>query len=446
MHFKIATPQGIAGRRRYERFAGAGCARSAGTRTLAARLLTVVALAAVVSAHAQQLPLSLPEAQRLALQRSPLLASQSAMAEASREMAVAAGELPDPQVFAGMENVPISGPDKWSTRDGMTMARVGLMQEFPRAEKRRLRSERAQRDAQRVEVTAEADALAVRRETATAWLNAYFARRIEQVVAAQIGEAELQATMAGAAFRAGRGSQADVLGAQAALIDLRNKAVEAQLAERRARLGLARFIGDAAERPLDAVPDVSTLPQSRETLVAVDAQPDVRRLEAQRALLETESELARAGRLPDWSLELSYGIRGSGNPDMVSLMVRMDLPWSPGTRQDREYAAKLKERDATTAMREDLRRMREAEVRQMLVEWNAMREQGTRLREDLLPLARARTAAALASYRGGMGTLAMVLEARRGELEADVMLINMEQAAARAWAWLANLIPGEITR
>jgi outer membrane protein TolC len=159
-------------------------------------------------------------------------------------------------------------------------------------------------------------------------------------------------------------------------------------------------------------------------------------------VLDTESRLARAGRLPDWSLELSYGIRQS-NADMVSLMVRMDLPWSPGTRQDRELAAKLKERDATLAMREDLRRMREAEVRQMVAEWNAMREQAQRIRDELVPLARSRTDAALAAYRGGMGALTMVLEARRGELEADLMLINMELAAARAWAWLANLIPGE---
>jgi outer membrane protein TolC len=72
-----------------------------------------------------------------------------------------------------------------------------------------------------------------------------------------------------------------------------------------------------------------------------------------------------------------------------------------------------------------------------------MNEQAQRIRAELMPLARARADAALASYRGGMGTLAMVLEARRGELEADLMLINMELNAARAWAWLANLIPGE---
>jgi hypothetical protein len=39
-----------------------------------------------------------------------------------------------------------------------------------------------------------------------------------------------------------------------------------------------------------------------------------------------------------------------------------------------------------------------------------------------------------------MGPVAMVLEARKAELDAQLMLINMEQAAAKAWAWLANVV------
>lgn len=405
--------------------------------------LTLAATVLVGAALAQSpVPLTLAEAQRLALQRSPQLLSQKSMAEASREMAVAAGELPDPQLIAGMENVPISGADRFTMREPMTMARIGVMQMFPRSEKRRLRNERALREADRVGVVAETDALAVRRETATAWLNLHFAQRVEATVASQVREAELQATMAGAAYRAGRGSQGDVLAAQGAVIELSNRTVEAKLAAQRARLSLARYVGDDALRPLAEAPSLAALPEPVDRLTEIDAQPEVRSLDAKRALLETESELARAGRLPDWSLELSYAFRGNGFADMVSLMMRMDLPWSTGTRQDREYAAKLKERDATAAMREDVRRMREAEVRQMLVEWDAMRDQAKRIREELIPLARSRTDAALASYRGGMGGLAMVLEARRGELEAEIMLINMEQAAARAWTWLANLTPG----
>lgn len=412
-------------------------------RCLVVGLVAIVAATSAPELLAQTgVPLTLAEAQRIALQRSPQLASQAAMAEASREMAVAAGELPDPQVFAGIENVPTSGMNGWSLREEMTMMRIGVMQEFTRAEKRRLRSDRALREADRVEVGAQVDALTVRRETATAWLNAHFAMQVERTIAAQIREAELQATMASASYRAGRGSQNDVLAAQGALIELRNRTVETQLAARRARIALARYVGAGAERPLAETPELDVLPQPVEELVKVDTQPEVRRLDAQAAVLDTESQLARAMRQPDWSLELSYSLR-QANPDMVSLMFRMELPWSPGTRQDREWAAKLKERDATTAMREDVRRMREAEVRQMVAEWNAMREQAQRIREELIPLARSRTDAALASYRGGMGALTMVLEARRGELEADLMLVNMELNAARAWAWLANLIPGE---
>lgn len=412
-------------------------------QSAAACLFALAALAHAPAPLAQSTaPLTLAEAQRLALQRSPQLASQSAMAEASREMAVAAGELPDPQVFAGMENLSLSGADGWTLRDGMTMTRIGVMQEFTREAKRRLRSERAMREAERVEVAAQADALSIRRETAAAWLNAHYAQRAERAIAAQIAEAELQAAMAGAAYRSGRGAQADVLAAQSALIDLRNRKVEAQLAARRARIALARYVGNEADRQLAEPPALEILPQPVEQLVAVDAQPEVRRLDAQTAVLDTESRLARANRDPDWSVEVSYGFRYS-NPDMVSVMLRMPLPWSPGTRQDREHAAKLKERDAAGAMREDARRMREAEVRQMLAEWDAMREQARAIRGELIPLARARTEAALASYRGGMGTLATVLEARRGELEADIALISAEQAAARSWAWLANLTPGE---
>jgi hypothetical protein len=209
---------------------------------------------------------------------------------------------------------------------------------------------------------------------------------------------------------------------------------------RRARAALARYVGPDADRPLGELPDLSRLPYDVQRLADTDAQPEVRAAEAQEALLTTESRLAAAMRNPDWSAELSYGVRGYGNADMVTLMFRIDLPWSPGTRQDKEYAAKLKEVDAARAMREDTRRMRNAEVQQMLAEWEAARAQAQRIREELLPLAAQRVEAALAAYRGSMGPVAMVLDARKAELDAHLMLIGMEQTAARAWAFLANVL------
>ena len=100
------------------------------------------AAALLFSLAASSAPLSLPEAQRLAVERSRQLAAQNASVTASREMAIAAGQLPDPTLKLGVQNLPVDGPDRLSVgRDFMTMRTVGVMQELTRTEKRELRSE-----------------------------------------------------------------------------------------------------------------------------------------------------------------------------------------------------------------------------------------------------------------------------------------------------------------
>jgi len=405
--------------------------------------LAVLAFASPIAAQSR-VPLTLAAAQKLALDRSSQVVAQRSLADAAREMVQPAGSLPDPKLIAGFENVPTEGADAWRLdRDPMTMARIGFMQEFPGGDKRRTRAERATRDAARGDVAAEVAELAVRRDVATAWFARHYVERQARAIAAQTDEARLQASASAAQYRAGRAPQGELLSAQATVIELENRATEASLAAERARLTLARYVGVAeADRPLAAPPDVLALPDVVAHLLDVDTQPELRLAQAQEALLDADAEIARVAKQPDWSAELTYGIRREfGN--MVSLMVRVDLPWSASTRQDRELAARLKERDAARAQREDLRRVRESEVRQVLAEWQAMCTQAARVRDELVPLAERRIEASMAAYRGGGGALAAVLEARRAALDARLAAINLESSAARAWAWLATLAQGE---
>ena len=116
------------------------------------RALCSVALIAVAVplAHAAETSLTLPEAQRLAAERSRQLVAQDSAVAASREMAAAAGRLPDPTLKFGVENLPVNGPDAYSvTNDFMTMRQIGVTQEFTRGEKRQLRAERFEREAER---------------------------------------------------------------------------------------------------------------------------------------------------------------------------------------------------------------------------------------------------------------------------------------------------------
>jgi len=419
--------------------AGDGASRQTmqGKRLCALALGLALLVDAVVAA-AGTAELSLAEAVSLAVARSAQIGAQRSMIGAARDMAGPARELPDPKLKLGVENVPAEGAEAWSLRsDSMTMSKIGVMQEFPREEKRELKSLRAQREADRAAAVLDVTMLAVRREAAAAWFARFYAADAERIVAEQRAEADLAVTTALAAYRAGKGSQPEVIAAQAAALELANRATEAALASKRARITLARYIGPDSDRPPGAAPDVAHLPFDAERLSAPESQPELRLAQAQEAAAATDADIARASKLPDWSAELSYAVRGPTYANMVSLMFAIDLPWSPGTRQEREHAARLKELDAARQMREDAQRMRTAEVEAMRAEWESAREQVARLREKILPLAAQRREAALAAYRGGAGPLANVLDARRAELDLRLSLLQQEQAAAKAWAWLS---------
>ena len=91
--------------------AGPGCRQWLARRRSRAVAALLWSIALLPGLAAGQQPLSLAEAVRLAVARSPAIASQQSMAAAAREMSVAAGELPDPKLIGGFENVPTTGAD-----------------------------------------------------------------------------------------------------------------------------------------------------------------------------------------------------------------------------------------------------------------------------------------------------------------------------------------------
>lgn len=84
-------------------------------------------------------PLTMEEAARLAAVDQPLQTGRQAKIQAEEQRAIAAAQLPDPQLSGGLKELPIDTPEAFSTRrDNFTEFTIGLNQEFPRAEKRRL--------------------------------------------------------------------------------------------------------------------------------------------------------------------------------------------------------------------------------------------------------------------------------------------------------------------
>ena len=124
-------------------------------------------------AHSQ--PLTFAHALTIAVQTSPDIATEAASVDAARSSARAAGSLPDPKITVGLQNVPVSGEDRWSlSRDFMTMQTIGLMQEVPNQGKRRAQEDAAQAAVSRVEAERRLRILTIRRDTGLAWLSQYY--------------------------------------------------------------------------------------------------------------------------------------------------------------------------------------------------------------------------------------------------------------------------------
>lgn len=415
---------------------------SFGIRRFAAIALTVTAASAAWGAD----PLTLLEAQRLAVNRSQQLVAQDASTLAAREQALAAGQLPDPVLKLGIDNLPANGPDRFSVmRDFMTMRRIGLSQEIPRAEKRQLRAERLERDADRIRAQRELTLANVQRDTALAWLDRYYAQAQRQLLLQQVEETRLQVQAADSAFRSNRGSQADVFAARSAVSMLQDRLSQIDRQARNSSLMLARWVGaNDAARPVEGSPPWQSTPLegalSNEQLAR---HPDLMAISAEVDAAETDARLAQANKKSDISVEASYAQRGPAYSNMLSFGISIPLQWDQANRQNREVSAKLAMVDEAKARYEDALRNHEAQVQSWLTDWQTGKERLIRYQNELIPIAHQRTEATLTAYRTGKSDLAASLTARRDEIEVRMQALVLEMETARSWAQLNFLTPAQ---
>ena len=407
---------------------------------------TTALLACAGTAFAE--PLSFDVALAIAVRETPALRAEAAQIDAARQAAIPAGELPDPKLALGIDNLPITGPDRFSLdRDFMTMRRIGVMQEFPNDAKRGARVGAARGRVTLTEAQIRITRLAVLRETAVAWI----ARDAVERQLARIDALDSENRLFDAAVRAriagGKGSALEAVASrqEAATIDARRDELTAR--RQQAIAALKRWVGPRAEAPLQgAAPD---WPITRDNLEhALHGHPELAIFEPRGRMLDAEVAEARAAKKPDWALELAYQKRGAQFGDMATVQVSFDLPIFAATRQDPKIAAKLAERVGLDAEREAVLREHAAMLESDFAEYQRLVNAVKRQREVLLPLAGEKVDLALAGWRGGKGELTDLVMARRERIDAELMAFALEgerrQMAARLhYAYSEPTLTGE---
>ena len=395
-------------------------------------LPAATALAAMLPAFGSAAPFSLNQALELAVQRSQSVRAAHAGASSAAEAARAAGQLPDPMLSVGIDNLPVTGPDRLrTTADSMTMKRVGISQEWVSGEKRALRQAAAQAQVGRESATGQAALSETRLQTTLAYLDAYYAGESFKLTTLTEHHVHEEAEAAKARLASSGGSGQEVLQLTAARGLAQDESADGHQLQAAALGALQRGGG---VRPVSlAAPVLPVIPGEQAYVaphpVVIQAQRDI---EVARA----EASATAANRKPNWTWQASYGQR-TGFSDMVSIGVSIPLPVSPGERQDRETAAKLALVEKAEASLEEASRMATAEYRALSSDAQRLAQRAERYRTGVVVTAQQRTQAALAGYRSNQIPLMTLFEARHAEVDTLRKHLNLQRDLAKVQAQLA---------
>ena len=399
---------------------------------MAILLLRAAALAAaLLPALVKAAPLSLETALDMAVQRSEAARGARAGVMSAREASRAAGQLPDPVLRVGVDNVPVTGPDRFRTnRDFMTQKRIGVGQEWLSHEKRAARQAAAEASVSREAVQVQASVADTRLQTALAYLDAFYAGEALKLTTLTEHHAHEEFEAARARLASSTGSSQEVLALTGARGMAQDESAEVRQQQSAAMVALQRWVG-AQPDDLEPVARVSIPPE--QTYVA--AHPAVVALQRDIELARQAAGVAATSRKPNWTWEVSYAQR-TGFSDMVSVGVSIPLSVSPGERQDRETASKLALVDKAEADLAEATRAATAEYRALTSDVNRLQERIERYRVGVVTPARQRTAAATAAYRSNQASLLTLFEARHAEVNFQRKLLALQRDLAKADAQL----------
>ncbi|MGI9235537.1 MAG: TolC family protein [Woeseiaceae bacterium] len=389
-------------------------------------------------------PLTLTEAEDIALANEPGQAAMLAAADALDEQAVAAGLLPDPTLLLGLHNFPIDSGG-FST-EGMTQAQLGVRQVFTRGRARALGSERLKAMADERTKSAHARSRDVMSATRVAWLETYFWQAAHRIVSESRPFFEDLVNVTRSMYAVGRKSQHDVLRAELELSRLDDRLIEAGRARAESQAALSQWLGDDAYRPIAIrLPTWSRPPAKADLRRELGEHPRIAAAETTVQAMQSGVDLAKERSKPDWALDVAYGYREgflpSGEPrsDFVSVSVSVDLPFFRKSRQDSELASALSRRRAAVATRKELHAKLQSELDLRYARWNDLNQRLALYENQILGQSKDQAQAALLAYQSDTGDFSDVMRGSIDDLNTRLEYIRLQIERAQSYAALANL-------
>lgn len=387
-----------------------------------------------------------------ALERNAALAAAGTDVRAAAERIAPAGALPDPTLSFGLMQAPAPSFDL--DREDMTMFPVRLEQMFPFPGKQGASAAVARREHAVAAADLGLTTHALAAEAAEAFFDLAYAHSALEVWAERLELADQAVKVTLARYETGAAPQAEALRAQVsrARIEEQGHGFKADVEAAAARadalrggrgeaVGVPALVGPDSAALLavlrDTLPDLAAL---RDRLAAGSPALTVAGVRVERARASVHV-FDIAGR-PDLMLMAEYAPRVSRDPFFTG-MVGLSIPLWAARKQGPSAEAARHELSSTRRRYEDLQVRLESELRARLARLEAVRARIGELHEEVLPLAEAASASALASYSVGMVDLTMVLDAQDDLFQARLDLARLIAAYGAEGAALSALLGEE---
>ena len=378
--------------------------------------------------------LVLPELIQEVLARNPELMAARKQWEAATNRITPARSLDDPILSVQLWNIP--QPFKATQADNSIF---GLSQNLPFPGKLALKGDVASRSAEMTEQTVRAKERELIARLKQAYYDLFLAQKAVEIHHEQVELIRQFVEIANAKFRAGKGSQADVLKAHVELsllfqhlpvLDQRRETAEAMLntlldREPASPLGMAQ---EPSQRPLEKpIDDLHRLAlNDRPELKA--AELDVQRSEQSRALAQRQY-------YPDFNVAFQRFQNYQAN-DGFGAYVAMSIPFAFWTKP--KYDAGVQEAAAAVAVAQaqqhTLENLTRFQVNDLLAKLKATDQVATLYRTTILPQAEQSLDAARVGYRAGKAGFLDLIDTQRAwrgfQLEYFTALVDRQHRLA----------------
>lgn len=408
------------------------------SRRLIQVLVAVSALCWCFFAFAIEQPLTLVEAEHLAINTSPELQRLQARNHALQQQAVADGQLQDPQLIVGAANVPTNSFN--FTQDDMTMEQIGLQQTFARGHSLLMKSKQTQALATAEQKKSQEQTLTLLRNVRETWLDLYYWTQALHVLHHNRLLYKKLLKVTESQYSVGKVNQSDVIQVQLELSKLKDQIIQAQQELNVLEAQLGRWIGGnpTSRRLALSLPNWPNPPPLSKLQTCLQQHPMLRIDAANIEAARHEVGYVKEQYKPGWTLNVGYAKRQGHFPDrmprsdFVAAQVTVDLPFFTANRQDRQFSASCQQLLATKLEQQTHYRDSLQIVNTQYAIWKRLSERENLYRKELTSEAKQNAKASLIAYQNTSTELTTVLRAYINAINIQLEQLQIQTQRAKA--------------